>query len=425
MAYPNLNLERGIGGDSLLQGNLSTMGESVERLWQRNSSPAPPSSLLAPPPPPAPPPPSNRVGYLAEAKHSLASAGPMSGTSAIFHSPQEQRALAPWVKPPASAFLKIGSGLGDASPRMPDEQSHEMELMGRLLQGLEESRLSVRDVVGVLESSVRSVNPSLDAKIPKASWSSRTPRTGVEFVASAAKQKAEKEEDPLARIKGECPRCRALERQLQAVSQSLAGLSARLFNWSNSPAVRLSEQLGLWEMTLQYLQPCAHIDFQIAETCARLAASIENHESKKPVSSKVSDVFSTKRGSQTPFEKKGINKAPAADFGDRNLPVIEEVAVSFKASEHAKRLNGSYSRRKDLKVNQRSVYCLGNRHLVFLDDDTWAIKEGADGDPQANVYAFCEDRAMEPFAVLSEWQVLDDHDGFVSDREGVVRRSGG
>eukprot|EP00439_Symbiodinium_sp_Y106_P082623 s1073_g22.t1 len=144
-------------------------------------------------------------------------------------------------------------------------------------------------------------------------------------------------------------------------------------------------------------------------------------------------------------------KGPAA--------AVDEVLVSFRATAEAMKLNGIYRRRTDIQANGRPVYCNGNRHILFMSDGAWVIKEGPSSEEGAYVYAYVEDSgaalsgqaghvsawidashhgwhnirsrdsgrrdplASEPFGVRRSWQVMDDRDGFVEERGGMVRRN--
>ncbi|CAK9061740.1 Hypothetical protein SCF082_LOCUS32284 [Durusdinium trenchii] len=161
----------------------------------------------------------------------------------------------------------------------------------------------------------------------------------------------------------------------------------------------------------QYLQPCAHLDGRLAETCSSLAAALKRDSRKVPLAAPGGH---------------GLTSSPRRDEqprpGAMAAPVTEEVLVSFKATSEAKKLNGVYRRRTDLQVNGRPVYCNGNRHLLFMADGAWVIKEGPSSEEGAYVYAYVEDsEAQEPFGVRRPWQVMDDRDGFVVEREGLVR----
>lgn len=65
-----------------------------------------------------------------------------------------------------------------------------------------------------------------------------------------------------------CARCTALSMQVRALSQALAGLGARAFNWS--AGMGKVQRRDLSELVLAYLRPCAHLDAGIDDICAEL-----------------------------------------------------------------------------------------------------------------------------------------------------------
>lgn len=281
---------------------------------------------------------------------------------------------------------------------------HEAQLLGRLLQGLEESSLSVHDVTSVLEldlkrpgygDSLAQTMASPDREVPK----------------EVAPRKEEEEEAPASAA---CARCRVLERQMKALAQALAGLGARVFNWTVQASLQESERAYVWDMTQQYLQPCAHLDGRIAEVCSSLSSALRRErDTVKEVPSR--HASPQKQASSNPCPAAPV-KGPAA--------AVDEVLVSFRATAEAMKLNGIYRRRTDIQANGRPVYCNGNRHILFMSDGAWVIKEGPSSEEGAYVYAYVEDAlASEPFGVRRAWQVMDDRDGFVEEREGMVRRN--
>merc|ERR1712083_459351 len=102
---------------------------------------------------------------------------------------------------------------------------------------------------------------------------------------------------------------------------------------------------------------------------------------------------------------------------------FDEVIVGFVASLEARKLNGTYIKKSGVQVNGRPIYARGREHIVFLDDGCWAIKEGPGGNAGADVYAYVEDSATEPFNVRKPWFVMDDRDGFMTDISGKVTPS--
>ncbi|CAJ1426338.1 unnamed protein product, partial [Effrenium voratum] len=372
------------------KSSVSSMVASVQLLT--SAPPAPPSALLAPPAPPKPPPAGEASGYWTRPR------SPFPPAPALARQAQKDadlllpQTLSPWVLPATRAPGPL--------------PEHEAQLLGRLLQGLQESSLSVHDVVGVMELDLRrpGYGDSL-AQTVAAEGSGPEPAATAPAPAPAA---------PAASAEGDadCARCRVLERQMRAMSQALAGLAARLFNWTVQASLHETQKTFLWDLTQQYLQPCAHLDGRIAETCASLSAALRQRKGTSPAEA----------SAKVPATSA---KLPAAGSspGSSPAPVIDEVLVSFRATAEAQKLNGVYRRREDLQANGRPVYCNGNRHVLYMADGAWVIKEGPGSEEGAYVYAYVEDPADQPFAVRKLWQVMDDRDGFVEEREGLVRRN--
>lgn len=384
------------GGDDTVKSSVTSMVDSVGQLLQRGSAlnaPAPPSALLAPPAPPKPPPATEASGYWTRVRAVSPPPAPSIVRQARDAELLAPQSLSPWVLPE-----KAGNG-GNAGA-LPE---HEAQLLGRLLQGLQESSLSVHDVMGVMELDLRrpGYGDSLAQTMASAADAPADATAATPSIVAVAP----------GEVDTSCARCRVLERQIKALSQALAGLGARVFNWTVQATLPENQKAFLWDMTQQYLQPCAHLDGRLAETCASLGAALRRERKVVPVA--VGTTTSTESGKAENQPKPGSGAAP----------VVEEVLVSFKATMEAKKLNGFYRRRGDLQVNGRAVYCNGNRHLLFMADGAWVIKEGPSSEEGAYVYAYVEDPAQEPFAVLRPWQVMDDRDGFVEEREGLVRRN--
>lgn len=66
----------------------------------------------------------------------------------------------------------------------------------------------------------------------------------------------------------QCEQCATLAEQVRALAQSLAGLGARVFNWSIELKPR--QRLALANMVLDYLRPCSSIDWDIDFLCFEL-----------------------------------------------------------------------------------------------------------------------------------------------------------
>eukprot|EP00435_Cladocopium_sp_Y103_P012323 s2411_g3.t1 len=83
--------------------------------------------------------------------------------------------------------------------------------------GLQESSLSVHDVMGVMELDLR--RPGYGDSLAQTMASAAPADATVSTVAGPEADTS-------------CARCRVLERQIKALSQALAGLGARVFNWT-------------------------------------------------------------------------------------------------------------------------------------------------------------------------------------------------
>eukprot|EP00931_Biecheleriopsis_adriatica_P050644 TRINITY_DN29343_c0_g1_i1.p1 TRINITY_DN29343_c0_g1~~TRINITY_DN29343_c0_g1_i1.p1 ORF type:complete len:402 (+),score=83.49 TRINITY_DN29343_c0_g1_i1:64-1206(+) len=378
------------------------MAASVEGLWQRAGGPAPPSALLAPPAPPASWP---EQGGLPPAVHpGLPPAGAGFVRSARLERQRDRKGLVPQSVSPWSALA------GAEGRESPQEQA---DLMTRLLQGLEESSLTVHEVVGVLETDLK--RPAYSSLSLPRDESRQVPLAFPRGAGRAEDVQYDKATSGADASGSLCARCRALERQLQQVAQALAGLGARIFNWTVQATIYESEKAALWQLTQQYLQPCAHLDGRIADTCSSLTAALRKElrtSSDKQVQAQPGLNFPPPDGL---FRQGEATRKPNS---------VDEVLVSFTASSEAKKLNGAYRRRTDMEVNGRPVYCNGNRHILYMADGAWVIKDGHGSEPGAFVYAYVEDAtAEEPFGVRRPWQVMDDGDGFLEDTEGLVRRN--
>eukprot|EP00439_Symbiodinium_sp_Y106_P029682 s3842_g3.t1 len=185
-----------------LKTTVSSMVDSVGSLLVRTAGPPPPSALLAPPKPPAPPP-GGEMGYWARARAAPAPAPALAKSAQKARSDLlSPQTLSPWVMPAVEKVSTSGS--------LPQ---HEAQLLGRLLQGLEESSLSVHDVTSVLE---------LDLKRP--GYGDSLAQTMASPDREAPKEVApRKEEEAEAPASAACARCRVLERQMKALAQALAG----------------------------------------------------------------------------------------------------------------------------------------------------------------------------------------------------------
>jgi len=434
-----------------------------------------PRSIATPPPPPSAPPASIR-GSRSLGRHDSA----RSGRAGRKESPARARS------PCAAA---------------PQRPAYREQVLNKLLKGLEEDSLTVADVLGVLETELRQAQPnpsgapSISAQMeryigplaeisspsgpgrpttpqrlelakrgPEAAQALATGGGGSVAVGGTLVPAA----PPTQAVVLGCARCEVLEQQVRAMAQALAGIGARMFNWSLSSCVDAVERQGLWHVLLKYIRPCASVDARIAETVnglqAALGAKSDNivdevlegshhraamgsfasvHQpslgkkwqphTKGPIAVGIVDRSAPPSGeirsmrlatdqlhqatlpSETP---NAIVVSPAQVNAASNM--VAEVTVSFGASQAAKRLSGVYVYVRGVEVNGRPIYKRGLKHLVHLDDGTWVIKDGPGGEDDADVYAYVQDNAREPQGIREPWNVADDGDGFVSDARGRV-----
>mmetsp|Transcript_105472 Transcript_105472/g.264098 ORF Transcript_105472/g.264098 Transcript_105472/m.264098 type:complete len:464 (+) Transcript_105472:134-1525(+) len=424
-----MDASRGSLGYNALQQQIQGLEGDVGRLWHRNS-PAQPSSaprvLLAPPPPPAPPPPTLR----ANPSSSPQKGGAAPSTATPGFSPNKVQ-----TQDRSTVGRRLSKVLSDSLPQRD-------ETMVKLLCGLGEESFSVQDVIGIMDKELRSV-PAPTAVPSRPVSPSSAAAAGVSRPPGGRGNGST----------GDPARLTTLERQLRAVCQSLAGLGARMFNWSISANLKEVERNGLWDLILQYLEPCREVDERISDTCKGLGAALG--EARPPPEGRAfprlggnsggtaaSAGTSAREASPQSFNAEQsftdtyhatpeaiARGAPLASFASAQARSprppqegsgVDEVLVAFSASRKARRLNGAYQRVQNLQVNKRPVYERGGKHIVFLNDGTWCVKDGPDGNEGAFVYAFAEDTAQEPFAVRSPWQVLDDGDGFVAEAHGSM-----
>jgi len=126
-------------------------------------------------------------------------------------------------------------------------------LVHSLISGLATEDVSVSDAVGTLESDLRSPNVmTAPGRLGYADDDKKASQWGRDKVL-------------------ECDRCAVMALQVRALAQSLAGLSAKIFNWSSMLKPALRRQLS--DMVLQYTLPCAHIDESIQHLCDELSST--------------------------------------------------------------------------------------------------------------------------------------------------------
>lgn len=215
-----------VGLDPLLRSQLSTMNESIDGLLRRGETGSRPATAPY-------------EGVDDRVKLS----------SPVRSSPTKLRDHPP---PSAGAVGPVGDGL-----------------LQRLLQGLSTDEVSVGDAIGTLESELHS--PGAFAS------PSRAGRVGAQDVLGDT-----------TRAPGlvlECERCSVMGLQVRALSQSLAGLGARAFNWS--AGLNVAQRRDLSELILEYARPCAHIDESVEHLCKELSSTqwndVENLEAKMQV----------------------------------------------------------------------------------------------------------------------------------------------
>lgn len=231
-------------------------------------------------------------------------------------------------------MVPTGSASSTASPprsRRARTPRHDMapdrnQVLQKMLDGLlEDDQLTVADVLGALESELRSgpgrgpplaeqyeryigpltevAGPPAGAKRGGGTWQpaplpSATPLLGPapaglhggwqapalpqrRFSASEAlgasaprgHRHSHVEESGEKVVFANCARCAVLEQQVRALAQSFAGLCSRIFNWSLSHCKGNTESKGLWFLLLKYAEPVNAVDNRIADVCANLQAA--------------------------------------------------------------------------------------------------------------------------------------------------------
>lgn len=264
----------------------------------------PPKTILTPPPPPAPPPPATR--------RAQGGASPRAPPDAGFDRPPAPTRTPPSTRPP----------VGMSAPVVPQ---HRNDMLNKMLRGLEDDSLTVADVLGVLETELRSGAPtaaplsqqfekylgpltefsgpapgpapgSKSGGMPKGAASMGVgsaplmgpapaslavpalgsgpvgPPRGISPGPGAASRNGG--QDQPQHVIVNCARCQVLDQQVKALAQSLSGLGARMFNWSLAHCRENTERNGLWHLVLKYLQPVSTVDARIAETMTGLQAAV-------------------------------------------------------------------------------------------------------------------------------------------------------
>lgn len=446
-----------------LQWQLQGLEANVDAMRRRADGALPgpaadaPRALLAPPPPPLAPPPAQMHLYGLPSGRSPSPSPEVDYPAPSEYSPRPEasRVLASGLL--SDAFGGSGCGGGGtesvlARPLRPGSKAgysvierlpQEDPSLTQLLCGLADGRLSVAGILRALDEDIQEWQDSLPA--PGRGSAPLLVRGGCGGGGCGGGGGGGREQH--AQPSAEGPGMQLVERQLRAVCQSLAGLAARMFNWSISAGLREVECLGLWDLIVQYLDPCKGVDERIADTCRALSKALSEGRTapsghaltagaSRPASASMPGSTRPEPATQRAFGDACVSGAALAATGrggggvltplPKHFPgeAVDEVLVAFTVSREARRLNGTYRRKVGLIVNGRPVYEHAGKCIVHLDDGTWAVKEGADGDAGAFVYAFAEDAAAEPFATRALWQAVDDGDGFVAERSGGLTRGG-
>eukprot|EP00927_Polykrikos_kofoidii_P041238 TRINITY_DN35166_c0_g1_i3.p1 TRINITY_DN35166_c0_g1~~TRINITY_DN35166_c0_g1_i3.p1 ORF type:complete len:695 (+),score=87.43 TRINITY_DN35166_c0_g1_i3:292-2376(+) len=395
---------------------------------------------------------------------------------------RDGRGVAPrTIASPRGAFGVTSTVAADVIGITQDEESRTLSgdqgVMARLLLGLEEGDLSVGDVLGVLETDVRRAPTVLQAN-------SRSPRNSIASGQAAARpgrdsspavgRPAFRGSEDVAQRESfldnnslekklsskttslsspGCNRCSVLEKQLGAVAQALSGVSARIFNWSLNAPLRPQQQTSLWELVVQYLTPCAITDQRIADTCNDLKAAINNQNN---VVAEGTEELRSRQITSESLAPAGVTTSQAFDLQDRDVyrsmsligpslvaagstfgaavaslhhqarhPEVLKAVVSFSSSPLAREISGTYQKIDGALVSDRPVYMNGRYHLLFRGR-AWLIqvKRGDDTqglDEHAEVLAYVQDSAGEPWSVTNQWRVTDGAGGFVVDGHSSVR----
>jgi len=283
-----------VGFDPLLRAQLATMGESVEGLLRRCDEPRfKPTGLESPRAParlgegehhPSHHPNSAPLlpignGPAHRQRSSLLAA--LSGSGSGPGCPVQQSYLEAHIPMGAPGVPRLRSPDAATGSRSPPDT----RLLERLLRGLESEELTVNDALNTLDGELRSPEAPMSCtgfagsgrNSPEAPLSPLRGGAGG-FAGSgqaspgahplAANSRAWDSPPQGTNLQSSCSRCSVLSLQVRALAQSLAGFSARAFNWS--VGLSASQRRALAELALEYMKPCAHIDAHLSGLCAEL-----------------------------------------------------------------------------------------------------------------------------------------------------------
>lgn len=200
----------------------------------------------------------------------------------------------------------------------------------------------------------------------------------------------------------------------------------------------------VWEIMERHLSPCSYIDERIdammkyVEEALSTLSGDTGAEGWRPVGV----------GRRAVVESRGIDASKAFDatlvqalpasraFG--NQAALEKaremvsVVAAFDGSVVGGEISGTYGRAQGQIENGRPVYVRGDFRIAF-NGVAWAITKHNDsrdsvGDADA-IFAFVQDMAYEPYAVINQWRIARTmraekadrvHEGFVVDPHGAV-----
>eukprot|EP00747_Dinoflagellata_sp_TGD_P208162 gnl/TRDRNA2_/TRDRNA2_81670_c0_seq2.p1 gnl/TRDRNA2_/TRDRNA2_81670_c0~~gnl/TRDRNA2_/TRDRNA2_81670_c0_seq2.p1 ORF type:complete len:585 (-),score=74.05 gnl/TRDRNA2_/TRDRNA2_81670_c0_seq2:93-1802(-) len=179
-------------------------------------------------------------------------------------------------------------------------------MLEKILQGLENDELTVKDALGTLEDQLRSPpnfvtgalgtedqlhahsfvsgrnlaslsstsgahalkSPTASPPFMKQAWPSSPGALPPKLVAANHSDLDLSGTHVPFKGSHSCDRCTVLNLQVRALAQSLAGFTARTFNWSSDFSSQ--QRRDLTELALEYIRPCAHIDENLSNVCQDL-----------------------------------------------------------------------------------------------------------------------------------------------------------
>eukprot|EP00746_Dinoflagellata_sp_MGD_P082591 gnl/MRDRNA2_/MRDRNA2_32799_c0_seq2.p1 gnl/MRDRNA2_/MRDRNA2_32799_c0~~gnl/MRDRNA2_/MRDRNA2_32799_c0_seq2.p1 ORF type:complete len:794 (+),score=175.99 gnl/MRDRNA2_/MRDRNA2_32799_c0_seq2:74-2455(+) len=225
----------------------------------------------------------------------------------------------------------------------------------------------------------------------------------------------------------ECGNCKVLQRQLRAVLQSLAGISSRIYHWSE--CLNIGRRQEILSLTLEYLRPCSHVDPALEQICSVLAAEFLKGSKSNTVQPRGEKQMwswwdAKPNGFDSPSQKSYGNSGIAANTTAATKDFIPPEQIELRQAPTTI-MSGIY-KRTDTIVNDRVVYHQltsdGDFYFVYCDDDVWALKQNNTGNPDDSMFIFCEESVPHPAACRSFWKTFVEETGeFKDDPSCLVR----